>query len=99
MSSTGQVGLAGLLQPFHGVLADRLEHRKALRVPADEALVEQGSERVELGLADSLGRVQREAAGEHTEPSEELLLSARAELVAPLDRRAQRALPLGQVAP
>src|SRR4029450_11982417 len=48
---------------------------------------------------DSPGGVQRKAARKDAEPTEELLLLAGAELVAPLDRRAQRPLALGEIAP
>src|SRR4029453_6549899 len=99
MTSSDHAGLAGLFQPLDGVLADRLEHREPFALATDQALVEQGGERVEVGLADLLGGVQREAAREDAEPPEELLLLLRAQLVAPLDRRAQGSLALGEVAP
>ena len=55
-------------------LADRLEHPEALlaeraRAASDEALVEQRGERVEVGVADRLGGLERAAAAEHRESS------------------------------
>src|SRR5436190_353791 len=54
-------------------------------------------ERVEVGLAHLLGRLDREAAGEDGEAAEQLLFRLVKELVAPLDRRAQRPLALRRV--
>ena len=84
-------------------LADRLEHPEALvlvRVgaAADEALVEQRRERVEVRVTDRFGRVEGAAAAEDCEPGEELLLVVVEEVVAPGDRRAQRGVALLGVA-
>ena len=52
---------------------------------------------VELEVAgDRLRSVQREAPDEDAEAREERLLLRRQEVVAPLDRGAQRPVPLGQ---
>ena len=69
------VCLAGLLEPLGRVLADRLQHPEAVVVAdADEALVDEGLQRVEVGVADLLGRLERAAAAEDGEPREETLL-------------------------
>ena len=49
-------------------------------------------QRVQVGVADALGRFQRAAPGEHREPGEEPLLLLGEELVAPLDRGPERPL-------
>ena len=67
-------------------------------VPLDEALGDERGERVQLGAADLLGRLEREAAGEGAEPREELFLAVVEEVVAPGERVAQRLLPRGKVA-
>ena len=51
-----------------------------------------------LGLADLLGRLERAAAGEDGEAGEEALLLGAEQVVRPVDRGTQGALPLGQVA-
>ena len=70
--------------------------RSALRV-AQQALVDERLQRVEVGAADLLRGLQRAAAAEDRKPGEELLLPFVEQLVAPLDRAAERALALGQV--
>ena len=93
---------------------DRLEHRDPRRPIAvrrlglqDQALVEKRAEAadgiqlragrlVEVGR-HRLDRLDR-AATEDRQQLEEPLLGGAQELVAPLDRRAQRLLPLGQIA-
>ena len=85
-------------------LADRLEHPEALlavRVgaAADEALVEQRRQRVEIRVADRFGGVEGAAAAEDGEPGEQLLLVVVEQVVAPGDRRAQRRVALVGVAP
>ena len=65
---------------------------------AEEALLDERLQRVELGLAHLLGCLDRAAAGEDGEAGEEALLSAAEQVVRPRDRRAQGALPLGEVA-
>ena len=86
-------------EALRGELPDRLEHPEPLGAvrlgaAADEALVEERGQRVEVRLADRLGVVERAAAAEDGEPGEELLLAAVEEVVAPRDRRAQRRVAL-----
>ena len=92
------VGVARLVEPQPGELEDRLQHHEALAPPSQQALVDQRLDELGVAFGDGLDRLQRGAAREDGEPPEELLLLARQELVAPLDRRVQRPLPLGHVA-
>ena len=81
------------------VLADRLEHQEA--VVADrlhEARVDEGFEAVEIRAGDLLRGRERERAREDGEAGEERLDGRIEEVVAPFDRRSQRALTLGRVA-
>jgi hypothetical protein len=77
-----------------GARLDRLD-REPGRVDDRQ---DQGPDRVELGAADRLGRLERAAAGEDGEPGEEALLALVGQVMAPRDRVPQRPLPLGQVA-
>ena len=72
----------------------------------EQALVEQRRERVEVGVADRLGRLERAARREHREAREELLLRGIEQVVRPGDGRPQGgvallgvARPLEQVEP
>ena len=89
------------------VLADRLEHREArLAVAprsADEALVDERGEASSTSspslAADRLGRLERPAAGEDRRAARRALRRRLGEeLVAPVERRAQRPLAVRQVA-
>ena len=64
---------------------------------AEEALVDEGLEGVEVGVADVFGCFEGAAAAEDGEAGEEALLVVGEEVVAPFDRGAQGALSLGQV--
>ena len=73
------IGVGALLEPDDGVLADGVEHPKpglAVVCMKEQAVVEERPERVEevRRVADRLGRLDREAAGEDGESSEERLL-------------------------
>ena len=59
---------------------------------AQQALVDEGLEGVQIGIGDFLRGLQRAATGEDGQTGEQLLLLVREELVAPLDRRPQRLL-------
>jgi hypothetical protein len=76
-----------------GVLADRLKHPVALGREAEEALLDERLESVEVGSADVLGRVQRAAPYEDGKRSQYALLFLREEFVAPGDRRPECLLP------
>ena len=99
-----------LAQPLPSVLAERLEHDEA-RVAVvghaldEQAVVDERGDAVEdvdaevlAGVADGLGRLERAAAGEDREAPEQRLLGRRQQVVAPVDRAAQRLLALRQVA-
>ena len=105
MAAAHGLAVAALGQPLERVLADRLQHPEAglagghgLR--PKQAVVQQRldtGDDVELEVAgDRLRSVQSEAPDEDTEAREERLLLCAQEVVAPLDRGAQRPVPLGQ---
>jgi len=89
--------VTGRSQALACVLADRLEHPVAVPGVPNEALVDERLERVELCLCDLLGCFECAAAQEDGESREELLLLGCQQLVGPLDRRPEGALPLGKV--
>src|SRR5262245_38237766 len=78
-------------------LADRLQHREPAVSLADEALVDERRERVQVAVTDLLGRIESPAAGEDAQACHEVLFMRLEEVVAPLDRGAQRALPLWEI--
>src|SRR5205085_10632099 len=95
--------------PFERVLANRREQPEprlsVAAVPlADEALVDERRDRVErpadrlVVRAHRVCDLERAAAAEDAEPREQPLLGRVEQVVAPLDRRSQRPLPLGEVA-
>ena len=90
--------LACLIEPLRRVLADRLQHPVAAVGEAEQALLDERLEGLEIGVADLLRRVQRAAAGEDGEPREEPPLLGGEEFVAPLDRRPERLLARVSVA-
>ena len=91
------LGLARRLKPLARVLADRLQHREPLVGVAQEALVDERLEGVEIDLRHLLGRLERGAAPEDGEPGEEGLLRGCQQLVAPVDGCAEGALAFGQI--
>jgi hypothetical protein len=93
----------GPAEPLERELPDGLEHPVALlaepsRAAAEQALVEQGGERVEIGVAYELRRLERAAAPEHAEPPEQPLLVLVEQVVRPGDGRPQRHVTLLGVA-
>ncbi len=92
------LGIRRSSQRVGGELANRLQHPVAPVREANEALVHQRLERVEVGITDVLGRLQRAAAREDGEPGEQPLLLLCQQVVGPLDRRSQRPLALGEIA-
>jgi hypothetical protein len=95
-----------LVEPLRAVLPDRLEHAVpgcgvlSRLVTDDDRLVDEARHQVQhviardaVALADLLGGIEVEAAGEDGEPRPHGLLGGRAEVVAPADRRVQRLLP------
>jgi hypothetical protein len=97
------VRLAARLELLDRVLPHGLEHREADGAGAPEVLVEQalGHERRNLrpaGVAHCGRAVDAAAAREHGQPCEQHLLVRLQELVAPVDRRAERPVADGEVA-
>ena len=81
------------LQPLGGdTRGSSRASRTGLVRAADEALVDERLERVEVGVGDRLGRLERAAAAEDREPREERAARLVQQVVAPLDRRAERLL-------
>ena len=62
-----RVGLLTLLEEFARVLADRLQHPVAVVAATEKTLVDERRNRVEVGSADLLSRLEGEAAGEDCE--------------------------------
>ena len=105
MPAPDLVGFAARLEAFERVGADRLEHREArlavgLFLLAEHVAVDQRREARQevVAAADGLGGVERAAAVEDGEAREERLLVGAEQVVAPVDRRAERLLARGQVA-
>ena len=68
------------------------------RLPStNEAPLHERLQGIELCLTHALGRLEGETAGEYPESLEHALLFFRQEVVAPRDRRAHGAMPLGCV--
>ena len=84
--------LPALRQALLRVLLDRLQHPEALVRVADEALVDERLQRVEVGVRHLLCRLERATAAEDGQAGEELLLGSVEQLVRPLDRRPERLL-------
>src|SRR3712207_665416 len=100
MSTRDENGPSALAQPLASELVDCLEHPQPPGPPSsDEALVDQGLQDVKVGVADLFCGFDVKAAGKNREAREQRLLFRRQELMAPLDRRAQCALPLRGVTP
>src|SRR3954464_4124466 len=70
-----RVCLAGAIKALDCELADRLQHPEAVALAdADEALVDERLERVHIGIANPLARVDRGPAAEDGKPGKEALL-------------------------
>ena len=104
MAAPQRLAVAALGQPLERVLANRLQHPEAWLAAGHALGAEQvvAQERfhtvddVELEVpGDGVGSSQREAADEDAEAREEHLLLLGQEVEAPLDRGAQRPVPLG----
>src|SRR2546425_4066755 len=88
------ISLAGGLEPLGRVFADRLQHPEPVIYASQKALLDERLQSIEIGIGDLLSRLERAAAAEDRKPTKEALLVTRQQLVAPFDRRAQRALAL-----
>src|SRR5262245_59040885 len=98
------------LKPLQRVLADGLQHHEA-RLPVcivtliQQALVEQRLKTIQyvereiaLRIAVGLGGLKRVSPDKDRKPAEQRLFSRLEQLIAPIDRGAQRLLVGGQVA-
>ena len=104
----GRLGVAALLQPVGGVLADHLQHEQArffeIGHPPQQALIGELVEAREhidaeiLRAAHSLDLFETRAACEHRESLEQSLQRFIQQVVAPGDRARERLLPSRQVA-
>ena len=106
----GRRGLSMLEQPLPAVLPERLEHDEAQFAVlghslCEEAVVHERGDAVQdvdaqvlAGVADGLRRLERAPSGEDRQAAKELLLGRGQQVVAPLDRLAQRLLTFRQVA-
>jgi hypothetical protein len=92
------VAVVRLLEPLGGVFADRFEHREACSVAAEQVFLDKRLEAVEVGIADVLRGFEGATTGEHREAREESLLAGREQVMAPGDRRFERALAFRRVA-
>src|SRR5215475_631720 len=91
--------LASRMRQLLGViLADRRQHAVALALAAKEALVDERLQRVDVRLADFFCRRQGASADKDGEAHEQAVLALVQQVVAPGDRRLERALTLGGVA-
>ena len=112
MGAGDRIGLAGRLESLAAVLAQSLQDGIARplacrQVRDRERLVDQPRQQVEHGLvarevgpADRFARVEVEAVSEDAQPPEEHPLGLAKEVVAPVDRRAERPLTRqGRAAP
>ena len=86
---SGSLALPVRFEGLARVLPNRLEHPVAPAREADEALLDEGLEDVEVGVCHLLGSLERAAASEDGETGEELLLLGHEQVVAPLDRRSE----------
>ena len=106
-----QLGALGVGEQPRGVSADGLEQREARLAVAilaahQQALVEQRRQQIErLDLVGAVGGVEAhgqhrrraEGAAEDAQPPEQPALRLAQQVVAPVERRAQRAVAVGQV--
>ena len=93
------VALGGRLEPLSGVLAHGVEQAEALTLRDDERLLDQPGKQIDdppqgdrTAGADLLGRLEREPTGEHGEATVKDALLTGEQVVAPVDRGAQRLL-------
>jgi hypothetical protein len=91
--------LAGALELLGRELANRLQHPQPAGLPAPyEAVLDERLQRLEIRLADLLGRRQRERPREDGEPAEDRPLLVAEQVATPFDRRPKRALALRRFA-
>ena len=86
------VGFARLLEALEHILADCLQHPVALVRKAEEALLDERLQRVEVCIRHLFCRFERAAPGEYGQAGKEGLLVLFEQLVRPLDGGAERLL-------
>ena len=94
--SPRRVLFRGRAQPFQGIRAGRLEKAKSRLVAlhdVDEGLVYEREQRVDRAAAHRRQRPRGGRAAEDAQAAEHRLLAFGEELVAPIERRAQAAVP------
>ena len=105
MPAVDVVGLTRRLELRERVFADRLEHAEA-RFPrgrgsgSDQAGIQEcleGRRHVEVVPGDRLDSVERDSSNEGSQHPEDLLRIRIQQVVAPVDRRAERALALREI--
>ncbi len=101
---TQRRGFPGFHQPLAGVLAQRLQesiahHAVAVILSDHQRGADQALKQVEhvvpldaVATRDRLGVLERPATGKHRQPVEQAALGVRQQVVAPIERRLQRAL-------
>jgi hypothetical protein len=93
-----QLGRARLLEALDREVADGLEHREARVAPAQQVVVDERADALQRDVAHALRGLQRAAADEDAEPGEGEALVRPEQVVAPADRRGERALARRRVA-
>src|SRR5262249_14543443 len=84
-----------LLEQVARELPDRFQHEEpSFAHRLEEVPIHKGSDLVELGSGDRLGRLEREASSEDRQPSQEFLRRSLEQPIAPFDRRAERLVSL-----
>src|SRR2546421_128837 len=92
MTSPHGSGSGMVVQQFHGVLADRLQHQEPFAAVSDQALVHQRLKYVDVSAGHSLSRVDGATTLEYRKSREEVDLRGIEQLAGPFDRCAQRLL-------
>src|SRR3954451_15610265 len=92
MTSPHGSGSGMVVQQFHGVLANRLQHQEPFAGVSDQALVHQRLKYVDVSAGHSLSRVDGATTLEYRKSREEVDLRGIEQLAGPFDRCAQRLL-------
>jgi hypothetical protein len=103
MAFLHRVRVVASLELLARVIPNRLEHEEARlsvgsRLGAEETVLEQRLDAVEVGSAHRVRRIEAESAGEDAQPREQAPVLFVQQIEAPVERCAQRLLALGTVA-
>ena len=90
--------LALLGESLESVLANRLEQGETALLPPNQTVLDQHADLVHRRVADGLGGLCREAAGEHGDSGESLLLRGVEQAEAPVEGRSQGLLARRRIA-